>query len=276
MKTFVKWSGNKSQHINKFKEYLPVIEGTYIEPFVGSGALFLYLHPEKWIINDLNKDLINIWSRVKDNPEDIIEVFKIFGSHFKDLSNKDKKNYCIDMTANIGELPYNLERATKFMLMKHCAYMGHILVKDKFNFAGLDLSISMNNRCFFLEENNYKNIQEVSSYLNKSKGTLLNGDYKKVLKKSKKGDFVFLDPPYIEEHEYQFNYNKGEDFSNFVSDLLKEVKKLDKKGVKWMMTQADTEQIRREFNGYNIQTFQVYRAITKSYKNELVIMNYVN
>ena len=276
MKTFVKWSGNKSQHINKFKEYLPVIEGTYIEPFVGSGALFLYLHPEKWIINDLNKDLINIWSRVKDNPEDIIEVFKIFGSHFKDLSNKDKKNYCIDMTANIGELPYNLERATKFMLMKHCAYMGHILVKDKFNFAGLDLSISMNNRCFFLEENNYKNIQEVSSYLNKSKGTLLNGDYKKVLKKSKKGDFVFLDPPYIEENNYKFNYNKGEDFSTFVSDLLKEVKKLDKKGVKWMMTQADTEQIRKEFVEYNIKTFQVYRANSKSYKNELVIMNYVN
>ena len=276
MKTFVKWSGNKSQHINKFKEYLPVIEGTYIEPFVGSGALFLYLHPEKWIINDLNKDLINIWSRVKDNPEDIIEVFKIFGSHFKDLSNKEKKSYCIDMTAHIEELPYNLERATKFMLMKHCVYMGHILIKNEFKFKGLDLNISVNNRCFFLEENNYKNIQEVSSYLNESKGTLLNVDYKKVLKKSKKGDFVFLDPPYIEEHEYQFNYNKGEDFSNFVSDLLKEVKKLDKKGVKWMMTQADTEQIRREFNGYNIQTFQVYRAITKSYKNELVIMNYVN
>ena len=59
MKTFIKWSGNKSKHINKFKEYIPKEFNTYIEPFIGSGALLLHLEPKKWIINDLNKDLIN-------------------------------------------------------------------------------------------------------------------------------------------------------------------------------------------------------------------------
>ena len=61
MKTFIRWQGNKSSHINKFIKYIPQYTGTYIEPFVGSGALLLYLQPNKWIINDINKDLVSIW-----------------------------------------------------------------------------------------------------------------------------------------------------------------------------------------------------------------------
>ena len=58
LKTFVKWSGNKSKHLKYILPHIPKFE-RYIEPFVGSGALFLKLQPDKWIINDLNKDLIN-------------------------------------------------------------------------------------------------------------------------------------------------------------------------------------------------------------------------
>jgi site-specific DNA-adenine methylase len=62
---------------------------------------------------------------------------------------------------------------------------------------------------------------------------------------AKRNDFVFLDPPYIEDFDYQINYNIGEDLSNkFLSKLLDEVKKLDLKGVKWLMTQTDTPIVR--------------------------------
>lgn len=65
MKTFLKWSGNKTQHLNKIIQYVPKEFGTYIEPFVGSGAMFLKLQPKKWIINDINKDLINVWKNIQ-------------------------------------------------------------------------------------------------------------------------------------------------------------------------------------------------------------------
>ncbi len=94
MKTFVRWSGNKSKHLNKFIQYVPEFSGTYIEPFLGSGALFLKLQPEKWLVNDLNKDLINIWNQVKDNPKSIIKEFKEFAKIFIPLSKKEKKTYC--------------------------------------------------------------------------------------------------------------------------------------------------------------------------------------
>jgi DNA adenine methylase len=111
--------------------------------------------------------------------------------------------------------------------------------------------------------------------LNYTKGLILNKDYKEILKKTKKGDFVFLDPPYVEDHDYRFNYNKDEKLNNkFIYELYKEIKKLDNKGVKWMMTQADTKEIKDIFKDYNIKKFKVYRHITKSYVYELILMNY--
>uniref|UniRef100_A0A6C0E174 site-specific DNA-methyltransferase (adenine-specific) n=1 Tax=viral metagenome TaxID=1070528 RepID=A0A6C0E174_9ZZZZ len=266
LKTFIKWMGNKSKHLRHIIPHIPKEYNTYYEPFVGSGSLFLHLEPKKWVINDLNKDLINSWNSVKDEPNEIINIFKEFGKKFKPMSKERKIKYCRNITSIIDNLQYDVARASIYMLMKYCVYMGNIIVKNKFYFTGLDLHISIQNRCFFLETNNYNNLNRVSDYLNNSNGIILNKDYKEILKKTKKGDFVFLDPPYIEEHEYQFNYNKEEKLDNkFIIELYNEVKKLDKKGVKWMMTQAETKDIKK---------FEVYRHISKSYVNELIIKNY--
>ncbi len=275
MKTFIRWQGNKSKHINKFIQYIPPFTGTYIEPFVGSGALLLKLQPNKWIINDINKDLINIWNQIKNNPDEIIQKFKDFGIHFKPLSKTDKVIYCKDITSKIESLPYDLERATNYLLMKFCSYMGNILHNNKFAFKSLDMNIYISNKYFFLKQQNYDNILEVSKMLNNSNGKIFNKSYEIILNKAKQDDFVFLDPPYIESHKYDFNYNKDEILNeSFIHKLYQQVKKLDSKNVKWLMTQADTKQIKEIFKEYTIKTFQVYRMGSRSYVNELLIMNY--
>ena len=274
MRTFVRWMGNKSKHLNKFIQYVPDEYNTYIEPFVGSGALFLKLEPDKWIINDLNKDLINIWKCVKKDPDEIISNFKDFGKKFKRMSNDRMVENCKEITNKLNDMSYNIDRASTYMLMKYCSYMGNIIHNNKFYFNGLDANI-YNNNYTFLKETNYENIRNVSDFLNNTKGKIYNKDYKDILEKAKDGDFVFLDPPYVEDHDYRFNYNKGEILNNdFLQELLKEVKKLDKRNVKWMMTQADTKEIKRLFKEYKIKKFEVYRRFTNNYTNELVIMNY--
>lgn len=281
MKTFIKWQGNKSKHISKFEDYLPDelysdnFKGTYIEPFVGSGAVLLNIQPEKWIINDLNKDLINIYKTVKDSPNDIIKFYKKFGETFKKLSKKDKIIKCKELLKKMEQMDYTSKRATLYMFLKDTAYMGNIIVNNKFYFPNLDLNITVNNNYPFLKERKYKSITDASEFFNETKGKILNKDYKKVLDLAKKGDFVFLDPPYIEKHNYQFNYNKDEVIDNdFVETLLKEVKKLDKRGVKWMMTQANTTFIRKIFKDYTIKTFKAYRIAKKGFSSEAIIMNY--
>ena len=275
LKTFIRWQGNKSKHLRHIIPHIPEEYNTYIEPFVGSGALLLKLEPEQWIINDLNKDLINCWKYIKSDPETIIDGFKKFGKKFKPLTNENKKKYCRELTSKIDDMKYDINRAITYMLMKYCAYMGDIFINNQFYFRGLDQNIYIRNKSFFLEKNYSNNMLDVSEYLNDTKGTILNKDYKTVLSKSKSGDFVFMDPPYVEDHDYQFNYNKDEILDDsFIIGLLDQVKKLDDRGVKWMMTQSDTKTIRRIFKGYKIVKFPVYRMGQKKYVNELIIKNY--
>ena len=66
-KPFVKWAGGKRQIINKLKELVPSEFDTYYEPFVGGGALLFELSPKKAVINDYNKELMNVFECIKDS-----------------------------------------------------------------------------------------------------------------------------------------------------------------------------------------------------------------
>ena len=274
MKTFMRWNGNKFKYIHHIAKYIPEFD-RYIEPFVGSGALLLWLQPKSWIINDSNKDAINVWKSVRDSLKEMLLLISKFGNQFIKLKKEDKIAICKSYTAKIPSIPYNVQRATLFIIMKFCAYMGNIVVKNKFYFNGFELSLHNATLPYFTSLRYFKLLQKVSAFLNSGKGKIYNKDYRFVLSKAIRGDFVFLDPPYIEKHDYKFNYNIGESLNNsFLNELLEEVKKLDRKGVKWLMTQADTADVKSAFRGYKIIKFPVYRAYSNTRKYELIIKNY--
>jgi DNA adenine methylase len=277
MKTFIRWPGNKSKYIKQLEPYFPSVYGTYIEPFVGSGAVLLSLQPKKWIIGDANRDLVNLWRVVKDNPEYIKSKILEFQTIFSELSRDDKLRLCKQITENIPSMKYNNERAVVYLLMTFCAFLGLIFRYNKFVFNSLEPKVYMGRKNLYFASDKYLgNLGDVSKYLNDSKGKIYHRDYKHILAMSKQGDFVFLDPPYVEARNYQFNYNKNEHLEeSMLHELYHEVQNLDRKGVKWMMTQADTDQVKQVFGKkYNIISFRVYRLAAKTYRKELIIRNY--
>ena len=68
-KPFVKWAGGKRQIIDKLKEYAPLEFGTYYEPFVGGGAFLFELSPRIAVINDSNKELMNVYECIRDEDK---------------------------------------------------------------------------------------------------------------------------------------------------------------------------------------------------------------
>lgn len=284
MKTFIRWSGNKGRYMKHIAPHLPkTVDGsmTYIEPFVGSGAVFLHLRPHKWIINDVNKDLINVWRCVKHAPNDMIRIMKQFAKTFVPLSKVDKVALCRRITSHIPQMPYNVERAALYLAMKYCAYMGDIVYNGKFYFPGLELNLydTLQSTPYFLSEKYFSKLMEVSEFILNatSSGRILNQDFKRVLAKAKPGDFVFLDPPYVEDHDYKFTYNQGNSsLTNeaLLEELVDQVKLLDQRGIKWLMTQADTPKVRKAFKTFKVYTFPVFRGYTNTYKKELIIKNY--
>ena len=268
--------GNKSKYVPHLQKYFPAQYDTYIEPFLGSGAVLLHLQPSKWIVNDINKDLINCWRSLKDSFDDIISSFKLFASIFMPLQTNKKVALCKEITLNLPEMSHDVHRAVLYLLMRFCAYMGVIIAKNKFMFSSLDFKVyKKQNLPYFLNQHFYDKLVIISNYLNNTKGKIYNRDYKYILAKAKREHFVFLDPPYIEDHDYQHNYNIGEVIDElFFVNLKKELDKLDKKGVKWLMTQADHPLIKKLFHEYSIFSFPVFRTMSKTHKNELIIKNY--
>lgn len=278
MKTFIKYSGNKSQHLRHLLPYVPKHYNTYIEPFLGSGALFLKLQPKKWIINDINQDLMNMWFHIGHSVEDIIKGLKLFKTKnkFTFLSSKDKLTICRKYAKKLTQLdPSSLNRAIYYIICKSCSYMGHIYVNNEFKIQSLDLKMIVNpSHVYFLTEKYFELLRKVSAFLTmNNNGHIMNQDYKKVLKNARKGDFCFLDVPYLEEKKYVFNYNIEENSQKFIDDVYKEVKKLDRRGISWIMTQSDTPEVKNKYKDYKIIEFPVYRYSTKSYKKELIIHN---
>jgi len=265
MKTFIKWPGNKQKHLKHILPHVPTNFNRYIEPFLGSGSLYLCLQPKRSILNDCNKDLIDIWNLIKDDHKFIIKSFKKFETTFIHLSIQNKLELCKTITHNLNSHNISKKRSVQLLLMIFCAYMGIVVINNKYRFQGLEKRVYVDNKYYFLTDNYYQRLEEVSSLLNTTHTTIYNKDYKSILKLAKKNDFVFLDPPYIYEYNVGFNYNKHEKLDiQMVEDILSECKKLDKKQVKWLMTQADTMSVRRLFKHYNIIRYPVYRPIRRN------------
>ena len=98
MKPIIKWAGGKHRLINELTHNSNISEGsTYYEPFVGGGSLFLHLQPMKWVINDTNPNLINVWRKIRDDIDTLCRNLFLLTDEYKNSSNKkqtylDKRN----------------------------------------------------------------------------------------------------------------------------------------------------------------------------------------
>lgn len=135
-KPFVKWAGGKGALIKQLVEYLPSNleeqqDVTYIEPFVGGGAMLFYMlthYPniKRAVINDVNEDLINCYKLIKNEPSKLIFLLRCINDEFYNLSSNDDKNryyYKMRDKYNNGELSLE-ERAACFIFLNKTCFNG--------------------------------------------------------------------------------------------------------------------------------------------------------
>ena len=252
----LKWVGGKRQLLN---DILPLIQskGTYIEPFLGGGAVLFAHQPKKAIVNDYNSELMNVYQVVKSYPEQLIELLQI---HY--ANNSEKYFYKIrepDRLEKYQELS-QIEKASRILYLNKTCYNGLYRV----NSSGY----------FNSPYGKYKNpnivnapvIRAMSKYFNDNDITLLQGDYKEVLKKARKGSFVYLDPPYMPISsssnftgytENGFGYKQQE-------ELKKECDKLREKGIRFIQSNSDCPEIRELYREYTVKVVQAKRVINSN------------
>ena len=117
----MKWAGGKRQLLSQIKERMPEKYNNYFEPFVGGGAVTFELLPEKALINDINKALINAYKQICDAPD----VFLKAVNKLDEEMWEDGKNYYYSLREHYNDKlmksEYDVELAALFVFInKHC------------------------------------------------------------------------------------------------------------------------------------------------------------
>lgn len=270
LKPFIKWAGGKTQLLPTLLNNLPPKFNNYYEPFIGGGAMLFEIKAKKFIINDINEQLILSYNYIKDDVESLIkQLTKIDKEQL--LSPKEyyylKRERYNDLIENNSK---DIEVAALFIyLNKHC-FNGLYRVNSKGLF---NVPHNGSKRGSFVAEN----LVNVSKFLQKV--TILNGDFEDSVKTAKKGDFIFFDSPYAPLNPTSFiDYSKeGFDLASH-ERLANLFKALDKKGCYCLLTNHNTKLINELYSDYNQDVVAVRRAINSNANartgEEIIIRNY--
>jgi DNA adenine methylase len=270
---FVKWAGGKGQLLEQFEPLLPKKFNRYIEPFVGSGAVFFYIiqkyNPKEIIISDINEELINVYEIIKTDAERLIVELK----QHKEYHLVEGKKYFLTIRAtNPKDLP-DLEKAARFIYLNKTCFNGLYRVNSKGKF---NVPMGSYKNPDIVQEDR---IRQVSNLLKKV--TIKVMSFEKVLDIAKKNDFVYFDPPYypLKKGTSFTTYTKNVFLENEQKLLLDVFSKLDKKGCLVMESNSDTKFIKDLYTKYNIHFVKATRMINcngdkRGKINEMVITNY--
>ena len=257
-KPFIKWVGGKSQLIKQLDANLPADfdnwqDVTYIEPFVGGGAMLFYMlqryqNIQYAIINDINPDLATCYRTVRDNPTELIESLKDIEHAYLALHTEDeRKNFFMTVRARYNEKNLNpIENTTKFFFLNRTCFNGLYRVNKK----GL----------FNVPFGKYANpticvpetILKDSELLQRVE--ILNGDFESTFEHAHGNTLFYFDPPYRPLSDTSsFNDYAKEAFNDDAQIRLKEYcDKINDAGLHFMLSNSDCKGKNEDDNFFDV------------------------
>ncbi len=240
LKPLIKWSGGKVDEIKLFEKYFPENYNIYIEPFIGGGAVYFNLNPEKAVISDVHSELIDLYKCISEGKAKEIYEF------MENSPNDEATYYNIRDTMVMNDA---LDIAKRFYYQRKTCFRGMLRYnKDK---------------KFNIPFGRYKTINYTE---------ILNDDYKTLLnrteiynekfevifeKYNEETNFMFLDPPYDSEFTDYGYCQFGKEEQLKLASLFKTTK------IKCLMIIGKTKFIEELYNGYIVAEYD------KKYKFKL-------
>ena len=274
-KPFVKWAGGKRQILDELKKHVPNEYNTYYEPFIGGGALLFELSPKKAVINDSNKELMNVYDVLCDDKKfkkmcNVLNGYEANHSEefYYEIRNKDREKMQFNRLADYT-------RAARTIYLNKACFNGLYRVNSKNEF-----NVPFGKKT---KVNTYDggNLITVSNYLTMNDVKILSVDFEECVKSAKNHDFVYFDPPYDSDTNTFNSYTEDGFGKEEQRRLARVFKELDERGVYVMLSNHNTTLVNELYEGYNIYVIEAKRNInSKGNKRgkveELIITNFVN
>ena len=295
VKPFLKWAGGKGQLLSQLDQHLPKgisrIDFTYLEPFVGGGAMLFHIlqqfpNIKKAVINDINSYLITAYRVIKNSPDELIKrLSELENQYYSTGDNEDQKSFFLRVRETFNEVEMDDVDRTKYLIfLNRTCFNGLYRVNSKGNFNvpfGRYLHPTI---C------NAETIKADSELLNRVELVILNGDFERTIEHLSDGfNLFYFDPPYRPLNATSsFNSYSKEDFNDEEQIRLRDfcARLSEYPNVKWMLSNADCSAKNPDdtffeeiYGDFNINRVYASRAINanpskRGKLTELLIKNY--
>jgi DNA adenine methylase len=292
VKPFLKWAGGKTQLIPTIENVLPkglISEPfTYVEPFVGSGAVLFWIlnnfpKLEKAVINDINLELTDTYKTIAANPAELIEVLELLQNefHFLEADAEKKKEYYYEKRSLFNSRKSSvIEQSGLFIFLNRTCFNGLYRVNRKNEYNVPMGSYKKPTIC------DKENILAVSEALQKVE--ILCGDFEETLNHANPNALFYFDPPYKPLSDTSsFNSYAKDEFNDAEQIRLRDFcNTLDNIGHHWILSNSDVKGKNPNdnffddiYDNFNIQRVKAKRMINANVEkrgelNELLITNY--
>lgn len=233
LKPPLKWAGGKRWLVANHSRLFPREFACYREPFLGGGAVFFHLAPQRAVLSDANVRLIQCYSAIKTD-------WKAVWQALRQLERRHSDEFYYEVRER--EFSNRHREAARFIYLNRTCFNGIYRenLKGVFNVPrGTKDSVTFADDDFHL----------VASQLKKSK--LFHGDFSMNILQAEQGDFVFVDPPYTVRHNNNgfVKYNQKIFSWNDQIRLRDDVRVAAEKGAKILVTNANHASILELYKG---------------------------
>jgi DNA adenine methylase len=249
MKPFLKWAGGKYRLLERIKKQLPPGR-RLVEPFAGSGALFLNADYRSYLLGDSNADLIDLYQILKEEGEDFIGRCR---RYFNPATNAEDIYY--ELRGRFNETTDRREKAALFLYLNRHGYNGLC----RYNASGAF------NTPFGRYKKPYFPVKEMRHFAKKARRALFAcRDFRDTMAATEAGDVVYCDPPYVPlSPTASFTeYSSGGFGSSEQQALAKLAGELAGRGIPVLISNHDTAFTRRLYRGARLTPFKVQRFIS--------------
>jgi DNA adenine methylase len=254
MRPFLKWAGSKYRILERVRGALP-LGHRLIEPFVGSGAVFLNTEYESYLLADSNPDVIDLYCRVKS---DGVEFARYAKQLFSPENNTPEAYYLLREEFN--SLSTSARRAALFIYLNRHCFNGLCRYNSK---GGFNVPFGRYNSPSFPEA-------ELVAFAAKAvRAEFLCADFRSTMSSARLGDVVYCDPPYVP-------LSATANFSDYTADGFGVVEQqelaslatdLSMRGIPVVISNHDTEFTRTAYARAAIEAFGVQRFISSDTAN---------
>ncbi len=248
-RSFLKWAGGKYRLLDKILALLPKSE-KLLEPFVGSGSVFLNSDHEECLLSDCNADLINLYNTLKIEGYDFIDYVE---SYFTKENNTETKFY--DLRERFNHSADSIERSAIFIYLNRHDFNGMC----RYNQQGFfNVPYGRYERPYF-PKNEMKHFQ-----IKSQRAKFSCNDFTQCMLLADKDTVIYADPPYVplSDTAHFTEYSQDGFTSEQHQDLAKRARKLAQQGVPVLLSNHDTEFTREAYAGAKMLSFPVSRQIS--------------